>query len=1368
MCHGTGVKHSFLCPNTTIFNQRLLVCDWHSKVNCDVAESFYDVNDRIYEYQSDEKSDQKPQNKKHWNTLKPKKNTDNKYLRYKEEKYNPNKYQSKPAVHFENTEVTDVPQFIVNHFKENIPNAEFDKPKGITKSYSTVIGEPESEITSTTKGHQNNYPLNEYEKEQQDNYRLNDYEDRHRDKETKIQQSNYHLNEYETPIGHDKFLSKTGDRIETEKYNEDQKPMKNSWDTKEMQKTMEQELLTIPESAKTYEDDDKIYYIYPLQQNSHHEQAPEKGKSSNLLITDTYSPTLDDRDKYLEDDEIHFAGRQNEKVVVVNRERLPNGYESTSSQDFPETKEETQTKFTLPMTTVTQSPYKYENNVQNERKLFSSQSTQDSHHKSEGNPYVNQASRYPHNGYNTDKKQSHTEARAPQYIYPLPGIIENDDGTKGFNYGYRVEDPKIVNSPKAQIFKLNEPRMNSGLIINHNNDATRDSKTVNSQRAHISQFNEPRAKSVTIAKQNVPTNTVSKPYNLQKAHVHQFEEQRSNVGLNTKQSAQTPNSNNFSFQNGHIFKLGEPRLNMGINQNQNADMKIHSKPLQKAQLFKQEEPRSNIDFVEKHNSDMGKIFKPINLQTAKVFKLGEPRSNTNNFLTLNSNSENDSQAKHVKLRISQIKSGVESIGAQVGNILGGNDNTFKNIRVFKLQPHKSKDEFQEIKLTPFKFERNPRIPTNLNEGTKERTAFNANKDFHGTPNKGYNSNVDVKPIINVKNLNSETNVNQRSPNKYGHTQLYMAIPKLIHQVTTDIAPKFKEMPKQFQKPVNINKNYGELRSYNQMIKTVPNARNPMISNVRSSLKPINIYNYNNKQLNPPKILLRTEPRITDPSSEGRTSSKSSDESNKKYEIRYIPVIKLDPASQMRTYDKQPILEKQKPFKIGTDLKDEQSEERYEHIYVPKKLPEGQSSSFFIFPQRIKIHDSSEEFRGNPAALKNVKYPDTHLNHNIEHTINNAYKHESVNSDNLDEKAIEIRPTTRQNTDNEPLYQTTVSDTPKNTRTFVVISKPGSDTQSKKSISPTPIPVMTTISMNINTDHSPSTECDDSESSVQNAFTPFNLGKNGPPHDAIKSPLTVGPYNGLNAGEVKSYYNPQDESTSKCRDQGDSKVQNPNNNSPELDARQKIQHHKTVSFYPKPTPKITLKDLKRPKYAYMPGKTLVKYNAKSFEKAVQKSPHVKPIKLFQLQRNSRPAFMAPMTTPVPILAITTVQEPSYQHSQEKTEELSSEESRETSEKISIDRSKRVANGRRSRYADLEREAELRTTIKNPINLKKYEKRFPAARNKPQAKILGQSSAESRVKSNNHSRQSRYAALEKAAELEAERMLKSKSTTAKSPQ
>ncbi|OTF77501.1 hypothetical protein BLA29_005068, partial [Euroglyphus maynei] len=43
-----GGKHSFLCPNGTIFSQEYLICDWWYNVKCDESPRFYPLNRDVY------------------------------------------------------------------------------------------------------------------------------------------------------------------------------------------------------------------------------------------------------------------------------------------------------------------------------------------------------------------------------------------------------------------------------------------------------------------------------------------------------------------------------------------------------------------------------------------------------------------------------------------------------------------------------------------------------------------------------------------------------------------------------------------------------------------------------------------------------------------------------------------------------------------------------------------------------------------------------------------------------------------------------------------------------------------------------------------------------------------------------------------------------------------------------------------------------------------------------------------------------------------------------------------------------------------------------------------------------------------------
>ncbi|KAI9553932.1 hypothetical protein GHT06_019203 [Daphnia sinensis] len=51
VCQASRAKNSFLCPNGTIFNQKVRVCDWWHNVQCDESSAYYNVNDHNDSYQ---------------------------------------------------------------------------------------------------------------------------------------------------------------------------------------------------------------------------------------------------------------------------------------------------------------------------------------------------------------------------------------------------------------------------------------------------------------------------------------------------------------------------------------------------------------------------------------------------------------------------------------------------------------------------------------------------------------------------------------------------------------------------------------------------------------------------------------------------------------------------------------------------------------------------------------------------------------------------------------------------------------------------------------------------------------------------------------------------------------------------------------------------------------------------------------------------------------------------------------------------------------------------------------------------------------------------------------------------------------------
>lgn len=53
MCDIQG-RSSYLCPNSTVFNQEIFTCDWWFNVDCSAAPNFYYLNEEIYKEPEEE------------------------------------------------------------------------------------------------------------------------------------------------------------------------------------------------------------------------------------------------------------------------------------------------------------------------------------------------------------------------------------------------------------------------------------------------------------------------------------------------------------------------------------------------------------------------------------------------------------------------------------------------------------------------------------------------------------------------------------------------------------------------------------------------------------------------------------------------------------------------------------------------------------------------------------------------------------------------------------------------------------------------------------------------------------------------------------------------------------------------------------------------------------------------------------------------------------------------------------------------------------------------------------------------------------------------------------------------------------------
>lgn len=54
ICQSSGLHHSFLCPNGTVFNQQFFVCDWWYNFACERAQRFFELNKYIYQVNDDD------------------------------------------------------------------------------------------------------------------------------------------------------------------------------------------------------------------------------------------------------------------------------------------------------------------------------------------------------------------------------------------------------------------------------------------------------------------------------------------------------------------------------------------------------------------------------------------------------------------------------------------------------------------------------------------------------------------------------------------------------------------------------------------------------------------------------------------------------------------------------------------------------------------------------------------------------------------------------------------------------------------------------------------------------------------------------------------------------------------------------------------------------------------------------------------------------------------------------------------------------------------------------------------------------------------------------------------------------------------
>ncbi|KFM78006.1 hypothetical protein X975_23363, partial [Stegodyphus mimosarum] len=249
MCQATGEKHSFLCPNTTVFNQKLLVCDWYSKVKCEKSELFYSINDHIYQ--------QKSSNNEMTSARHPDKNSWNWKLRQIEAEAEKTFSANKGKLSKEEDLQTDDANVQTSPYLEHADlnhNKTTDSPPKRTQYNSSV-----------RKSENKDYGIREAtRKYNKPSKNRGNKDNLGKEKPLKSRGYDYHKEDEYVYLHKKAEPENSADKLSTGKPNSDaneHRTIKNSWDEKELQKTTESELKSTPESIKSTYDDVSTEYL---------------------------------------------------------------------------------------------------------------------------------------------------------------------------------------------------------------------------------------------------------------------------------------------------------------------------------------------------------------------------------------------------------------------------------------------------------------------------------------------------------------------------------------------------------------------------------------------------------------------------------------------------------------------------------------------------------------------------------------------------------------------------------------------------------------------------------------------------------------------------------------------------------------------------------------------------------------------------------------------------------------------------------------------------------------------------------------------------------------------------------------------------
>ncbi|XP_035213173.1 uncharacterized protein LOC118187092 [Stegodyphus dumicola] len=472
MCQATGEKHSFLCPNTTVFNQKLLVCDWYSKVKCEKSELFYSINDHIYQ--------QNPSNNEMTSARHPDENSWNWKLRQLEAEVEKTFSANKGKLPKEEDLQTD---------DANIQSSPYLKHADLNHNKTTNSPSKRTEYKSSArKSYNKDYGIREATRKYNKPSRNRGNKDNlGKEKPLKSRGYDYHKDNEYVHLHKNAERENSADNLSTGKPNSDAneyRTIKNSWDEKEIQKTTQPEPNSTPESIQNTYDDISSKYVNSAVGNPAFQSENSFHSENNFKSNDKeYASAISKQ--------VNNPQKEKNNIILVHKAHHHVDNDSAESREFLDRKpvwdkkvisesasQRAQRPNNEPPEYYVRKKYLKTNNSKDE--TVNEQAVSDNDDNPQQNKmylddYLDYSDVY-RNGENTPHEENKkitypkNDQRIPRYIYPLPGIIQNDDGSREYNYGFRVEDPQKINLQGARIFKISFHDPNTKIKIGKQTD----------------------------------------------------------------------------------------------------------------------------------------------------------------------------------------------------------------------------------------------------------------------------------------------------------------------------------------------------------------------------------------------------------------------------------------------------------------------------------------------------------------------------------------------------------------------------------------------------------------------------------------------------------------------------------------------------------------------------------------------------------------------------------------------------------------------------------------------------------------------------------------------------------------------------------